>query len=337
MTNMIPGKGAWGYEKKYPVVEVGLLAYELKLAGQGEVAKHGAATGFALKNANQLKVTFERQCMQDADKLKWAISPKIKRVKYEEVIKAIKERSYRKFVSAVLGFETTLKGKPGWKLLGGELVVEGGVEFALLPIILKGTLEFKDTLMTRKYSVTINVGPSKYGWGKITERVGIEVVKNFLRSGGRVLYSTLNALMANGFFLGAAIGGATAIFSFGLLAFTALYAKHVGDRAEIRGLSTWYANAYIHTLYQRDDALNGLRQQYIRLHKQLRDDLIAAGCQDAVQDARRFLADNNITPDNPSDDVEALIRFANALKPKYKVEETLHNALIERAKQMLGS
>jgi hypothetical protein len=224
-------------------------------------------------------------------------------VKLSDVAIAIRERSPAKFIKAFLGAEATLKGRPGWTLVGGAVTWEGGAEAALQPILLKGAWQYDETLrvpdpvvFTTKYGAAVNIGPSLKGWGRLGQLASQAMIRQFLSQLG--LRATLQSLIAGGLLTGLAIGAGAVGGAFGLLALTALYAAHRGSRGELAGLSSYYVSAYSRKVRNVFPPAKGP----YRGNVVLRDEMIARGEADAVSDARTYVNNARIQMEHPRED-----------------------------------
>ena len=254
----------------------------------------------------------------------------------------IKAGSFAAFVAAIVpGAEITAKGKKGLKFPFGVLNLQGGVDFKHLPIIFRGFYKPKLQVpgMPHQFIIVLNIGPSLAGWTWIAQKVTPQILRQFLFSNGTGLFPRIFTLLAaNSVFIG--IGAATAVVSFGLFSLMALYAGHRARQGEITGLATWYVSAYERTLF--GDAISSLRAQSFRGNRTLRDQLIQAGVNDAIKDARAYVANNNIIPDDPNDNLEALGRYGGGLAKKYKaqnlgaIKRALNAELMKKAKTQLS-
>ncbi len=189
--------------------------------------------------------------------------------------------------------------------------------------------------MPHQFIVVLNIGPSLTGWAWIAQKVTPQVLRQFLFANGTGSPRMFAILAAHSVFLG--IGAATAVVS---LLDGSLCRTPSTTRRNITGLSTWYVSAYERTLF--GGAISSLKAQFFRGNRALRDRLIQVGVDDAINDARAYVVNNTITPDNPADNLEALGRYGNGLAQKYKtqnldaIKRALNAELMQKAKTQLS-
>jgi hypothetical protein len=286
-----------------------------------------------------LKVGVETKFEED---LKGGLAVRFEQKYLDGVIKAVKNRSKAEFVKALLApFEASLKEKYEGKYI--NFTPEVTFEVSKTPVGFKAAFDTAGPLFVEGFDVEgkfgvklgVNVGLSPAGWAKVLEKVGPQVLKQFLQSAGAELAAVWEYLVAEGIIAGGAILAAAAAAAVALTALMAWTIQNANDKGELLGLSTWYSAGYVAKVFN-DPRPGG----FIPGDTKMRDELVILGEQDAVTDGRGLLREIGRAEATASDGV-VLLAYRQILIDiesgnESEVRRKLRVRLNEKARKIVG-
>jgi hypothetical protein len=174
-----------------------------------------------------------------------------------------------------------------------------------------------------------NLGLSAKGWSWIAQKVGRPVLQRFLTTGGRALAGVAQYLAAEGVLAAGVVVAGTVIGTAAVTTLVAWLAEDARRKGELRGLATWYVQAYTNKVMGE-----ARPSGFITGDVKLRDQLIALGEKDAVSDARRVAGMQGT-------DGEAIEIYRNSLlaenNDRYEnVKIQLRRTLEEKSQRLAG-
>ena len=322
--------------------EINYFLVQARISIEGEIKQKSGFLKTSLKK-DGIKAAVEAKLDKDTS---LAFGVKFDQKSLEPLAQAAVKGSVDDFAKALFKpFEASIKQSYRF----GKFTVSPrfGLELSATPFVFRVSGDYEDDFLLEgapfrgKFAVEIgfNLGLSKKGWAWLAEKVGRPVLRRFLAQLASRLGTAAEVLLSEAG-LTAGIGGAGTIIgtiaSAGLCAYAV---KHASEKGELRGVAAYYVSAYIHTAMHPEDP-NPYRPGNVLSRADLRDELVALGIKDALEDGRRLLRSINHPAANAGDRAvrEA---YCNLLVEAHEGSFTnakiaLKNALEDKARRLVG-
>jgi hypothetical protein len=337
------GGEKFSHEFKGPKRVINYVVVQVRFAIEGEY-KYKSGNIKAAYKSKTAKASVEAKINENVTV---AFGIKIDQDKnMDALIQAIKSRSIEDFAKALfMGFESSIK--KSFKF--GKFTVSPriGMEVSDMPFVFRVSGDIEDdfpldgAIYRGKFAVEagFNIGPSPKGWAWLAEKVGRPVLRRFLAQLASRLGTAAEVLLSEAGLTAGIVAAGTIIGTIAISGLCAYAVKHASEKGELRGVAAYYVSAYIHTAMHPEDP-NPYRPGNVLSRADLRDELVALGIKDALEDGRRLLRSIN-HPAASAGDRAVREAYCNLLVEAHDGSFTnakiaMKNALEDKARRLVG-